>query len=252
MTPPGHALITGATGQLGEAVARLLAARGWSLSLTALEAGVADLAAVLDAGPGGAEARALDIQDAAALGSWIEVRHAERPFDRVILNAGLGGPVPDGGVIEPAERCRQLVAVNLVGVLNALQASLPLLQAQGRGRIVLLGSLSALVGYPRAPVYAATKAALRALALSLHPGLRAQGIGLTLASPGFLASPMADGRGGWRPFAIGPEQAALRIVEAAARGRAEASFPLPMALFVRGLALLPIGLREAVYRLASK
>jgi len=253
MNAPGHVLITGATGQLGVALSRKLAAKARRLSLCALDRDeLEELRAALrrDFLPPVSVA-ALDVRDERALGTWIGELHANHPIDWVIMNAGLGGQVAAGEIMEPPERTVALVDVNLKGVLNALHAALPLLLKQGHGQLVIVSSLSALIGYDKAPVYAATKAALRVLALSLRPALRGRGVGLTLACPGFLDQPMHHGRAGWRPFAIGAEAAADKIVSAAQKGSDQLHFPFSMSALVRALALMPLPLRDVVYRRLS-
>ncbi len=253
MNAPGHVLITGATGQLGAALSRKLAAQARRLSLCALDQEELDALGVTlrrDYLPPVATA-ALDVRDGDALAAWVGALNAAHPIDWVIMNAGLGGQLAAGEVMETPERTAELVDVNLKGVLNVLHSALPLLLRQGHGQLVIVSSLSALIGYDKAPVYAATKAALRVLALSLRPALRGQGVSLTLVCPGFLDQPMQAGRAGWRPFSITAEAAADKIVRAAERGSAQLHFPFSMTTLVRTLALLPLPLRDAVYRRLS-
>ncbi|MCP4380461.1 MAG: SDR family NAD(P)-dependent oxidoreductase [Hyphomicrobiales bacterium] len=253
MTAFPHVLITGATGQLGSALTDRLAERCHRLSLCALEEDkLADQAArVTRQHDIAVTATALDVRDEAALNEWIRSSDAEMPIDLAIMNAGIGGQVGPGAMIESPDRSAALVDANLNGVLHTLHAVLPQMLARGRGHLVVVSSLSAVIGYDRAPVYAATKAALRVLCLSLRPSLSARGIGLTLACPGFLDSPMQDGHHPWRPFSLSPQAAADAIVTAAGKRRAQTHFPLTMAALVRTLALMPLPLREAIYRRLS-
>lgn len=194
----------------------------------------------------------VDVRDAAAMAAWIEACGKAQPIDWVIVNAGLGGQVKTEEVIEPAPRSADVVSVNLLGALNVVHAALPQLRRGTDPRLVLISSLSAFIGFDKAPVYAATKAAVRILGLSLRPALLELGIGLTIACPGFLTQPMATGAGGWRPFSVDAETAAKKIVDAAEAGRAQISFPLGMAAVVRALSIMPIAMRERAYRRLSR
>lgn len=249
-----HALVTGASGQLGSCICRLLASKDCRLSLCSLDGnGLEELVRSL---PPDGRARTtttiVDVRDAAALVAWIEACGEAQPIDWVVVNAGLGGQVKPEEVIEPAPRSADVVNVNLLGALNVIHAALPELRRGTDPRFVLISSLSALIGFDKAPVYAATKAAIRVLGLSLRPALADQGIGLTIACPGFLGRPMATGSHGWRPFSIDAEAAAKTIVAAAEAGRAQISFPLAMAAVVRALSMMPIAMRERVYRRLSR
>lgn len=250
---PEHALLTGATGQLGSALVGQLAGRCSRLSLCALEDQELKDQATQVANRHGIAVAAtpLDVRDPLLVKAWIEACDADMPIDLVVMNAGIGGQIEPGALLESPERTVDLIDANLHGVLHTLHAILPLMQARGHGHLIVVSSLSALIGYDKAPVYAATKAALRVLCLSLRPSLAAQGIGLTVACPGFLDQPMHNGHDGWRPFSITPEAAAAKIVGAGLRGKGQIHFPPAMAAMVRTLSFMPLPVREAVYRQLS-
>lgn len=250
MSRSDHVLITGATGQLGVALADRMAGKADRLSLCALEqdALVALRQRLERKHHVAVSTWALDVRDQATVSAWVDNAHAVAPIDWVIMNAGIGGQIANGSLMEEPERAVDLVGANLIGVLNTLHAALPLMRQQRRGRLVMISSLSALIGFDKAPVYAATKAALKVLALSLRPALTAEGISITVVCPGFLAQPMQNGHHGWRPFAVGAEAAARKIVDAAERGAAQRHFPLAMTALLRVLSLMPVPLREATYR----
>ncbi len=248
MSWPEHAALLGASGLLGSALTRALADRTKRLSLADPEA--ANLEALTD-GLGDQHrtqisSTCLDIRDAPAVASWIETSHQEIPIDWLVVNAGLTGIAEEGAFMEAPERGLDLIATNLTGHISALQASLPLLRARGSGRIVLVCSLSALLGFSKAPIYAATKAGLRTLVFSLRPQAKRAGIDLTLACPGFLARPPGPGVAASRPFQISPEAAAKRILAGAAAGKTQILFPRRLVLLIRLLSLLPMSLRDRI------
>ncbi len=243
---PRHACLIGGAGLLGSALAEALAARGCRLSLCGLkEQELAALAGVLEARHGVQVAcRQLDVRDAGALAQWIEDCHETAPLDWLVINAGMVGIAEEGLLMESPARSADLVATNLTGVINALQPALPLFRGRPAARIVIVSSASALIGYSGAPVYAATKAALRGLFFSLRPGTRRAGISLSIACPGFLIKPAGPGVATSRPFQISPEEAARRILRATAAGKAQIFFPRRLFLLIRLLSLLPLSWRD--------
>lgn len=247
--PPGCAIIVGAGGQLGASLANELAAAGCDLGLCGLDGPA--LAALADRlrGRHAVDVRheEVDVTRPDRLALFFSTCRARRPVDWVVVSAGVGGARADGGVMEDVATAERMVAVNLSGALTAIRLALDLFDGRRPGRIVVVASLAAYIGSAESPVYAATKAGLRAACLSLRPALAARGIGVTIANPGFLADRVADGAASWRPFAVPADVAARRIVEAAIRGRAEIAFPWQMAWLVRLLASLPVRLRERVY-----
>ncbi len=246
MTWPRHAAVLGASGLLGTALTEALAAKSDRLSLAGLEDDdLAVLAAKVKAGQGiDATSEVIDIRDPSTVARWLKDRNREQRIDWLVVNAGLTGIAEEDAFLEAPARCTDLVETNLLGPIHALETALPLMQGQGGGRIILVSSLSALLGYSQAPVYAATKAGLRALTYSLRPTARQGGIELTLACPGFLARPPAPGVATSRPFQVEPRIAAGRILKAAAAGRAEVLFPRRLVFLLRLLSLLPVRHRE--------
>ncbi|MEV0582922.1 SDR family oxidoreductase [Nonomuraea sp. NPDC050310] len=148
------ALITGASRGLGLALARSLAAAGWTLVLTAR--GEEDLRAV--AGELGALALPGDVADPA---HRAELALAVPELDLLVNNAsGLGGIRPLAGY--PLDGFRELLETNLTAPLALTQEVLPALRAR-RGAVVNVTSDAATGGYPGWGGYGATKAALEQL-----------------------------------------------------------------------------------------
>ncbi len=175
------ALITGAAGGIGAAVARACAARGDRVVIADLDT---------DNGPRlakelGAIFVTTDVSDPAA--SIAAVEAAEGSFGRldlVMLNAGIGlleGPVER----IPIETYRRMVAVNVDGVFFGLQAAVPALRRAGGGSIVATASLAGLVPTPPTPIYGLTKHAVVGLVRSAAISLAEQGITVAAIAPGF-------------------------------------------------------------------
>ena len=225
-------LITGASSGIGAALAHQFAAEGADVALLArrrdrLEALAAEIqktghrAAVIacDVSRNG------DLERAAG-----EARAAFGKIDVVVANAGFGvvGPLDTLSL----EDYRRQLETNLFGVLRTVYATLEDLK-RTRGRLVLVGSVSGHLGVPGSTAYTMSKFAVRGLAQSLGHELAAYGVAVTLISPGFVESELAqvDNRGVYRPAArrrpiprlivMSAERAARKIVTAVARRRRE-------------------------------
>ncbi|WP_158228224.1 SDR family NAD(P)-dependent oxidoreductase [Pseudonocardia sp. MH-G8] len=189
MTPPPVAVLTGAGGGLGAAVATALAAAGSPVACADLDAGAAQRTAeaVIAAG-GAATAHAVDVTDPTAVSGWHEaVRSALGPAGIVVNAAGAmdrGGP----SELDHAGFMR-VVDVNLGGTYAVIREFLPDLADAGRGRIVNIASIAGLVGYPF-PSYTASKSGVVGLTRSLLIDLWGTGITINAVCPGAMDTAM--------------------------------------------------------------
>jgi uncharacterized protein len=219
-------LLTGATGGLGDAIARELHGRGAQLILTGrrmevLEARAAEL---------GARALAADLGNRAdvdrLLGEAGEV-------DILVANAALPGAGRlDDFSIEEIDRTLE---VNLRSPIAMAQALAPAMARRGAGHLLFVSSLSGKAATSLSSLYNATKFGLRGFALGLRPELRAQNVGVSVVCPGFIrdAGLFADS-GAKLPPGVGtrsPQDVAQAVAEAIERNRAEVDVaPLPLRL----------------------
>lgn len=237
------ALLTGATGGLGRAIAAALASRGAKLTLSARRAeALEELAAQLP----GEEHRVLpsDLAEPSAA-ERLAVEAGE--VDVLVANAGL----PGAGLLtdfSPDEIDRAL-RVNLEAPMLLARALFPAMVERGSGHLVFVSSLSGKVASPRTSIYNATKFGLRGFALGLRADLGPKGVGVSLVSPGFIreAGMFADS-GAKPPPGMGtgrPEQVGAAVARAIERDRAEiAVAPIPQrALAHFGLASPGISVR---------
>ena len=187
-----RALVTGASGEIGAAIARRLAAAGFHLVVHAnsrLDAARA-LAAGIVADGGSAEAVAFDVADRAACAAAIEALLAGGPVQVLINTAG----VHDDAVL-PAMRPEQWDRVIDVSVHGFFNVTRPLLLPMIRtrwGRIVNVSSVAALTGNRGQVNYAAAKAALHGATRALSLEVASRGVTVNVVAPGIVASPMAD------------------------------------------------------------
>jgi len=132
-----------------------------------------------------------------------------------------------------------MVATNLNGPLNCLDAVLPTLLAQGKGGIGIVASIAGLSGLPHALIYGPTKAALINLCESLYLDLRPRGIGVYLIDPGFVATPLTAGNEFKMPALIPASTAAEELLRGIERGEFHIHFPKRFTNWLRLLRLLP-------------
>jgi short-subunit dehydrogenase len=213
----GNVLVTGATGGIGQAIARAFADRGASLILTGRRADVLEgLAGELRA-----RAVACDLADRA----YLEHLVAETsPVDVLIANAAL----PASGVLTELtqEQIDRMLEVNLRAPIALARALAPGMIERRRGHMVFISSLAGKAASPASSIYSATKFGLRGFALGLREDLRPHQVGVSVVLPGFIsdAGLFADAGDIKLPPGIGtrtPEQVAAAVIGAIERNRAE-------------------------------
>lgn len=146
------------------------------------------------------------------------------------------------------EQSQSIVDVNFKGMLNVVHVVLPRLQRQGKGQLVLCGSVAGYRGLPNAQPYSATKAAIINFAESLYTENKGTGVDIKLISPGFVRTPMTDKNDFTMPMIIEPAQAAEAIANGLTRPGFEIHFPKRFTFFMKLLALLPYPLYFAISR----
>ncbi len=193
MTLTGRTVaLTGASGGIGRATARLLAARGATVVLGARRAEPLDtLAEEIRAAGGHALVRATDVRRRENLEALVATA-VERTgrLDAIVNSAGVG-PISRFEALR-VEDWEAMIDVNLRGTLFGIAAALPAFSRQGFGHVINVVSTAGLKVVPTMGVYAATKNAVRtateALRQEAGPGLR-----VTEVSPGMTATDFAGG-----------------------------------------------------------
>src|SRR5262245_35912120 len=174
---PTTVLITGASRGLGRALALAYAAPGRRLALVARNPDLLSYTARL-CEMRGAEVlqKPCDVTDAAALTGFVATVQAGGAIDLVIANAGdFWGNGPNGA-LEPLERARNQLKVNLEGAILTVNAVLGRMRERKQGHIALIASLAALQPFADAPAYSASKAGLDAYCVGLRELLAPEGI----------------------------------------------------------------------------
>lgn len=227
--------IIGASTGIGAETARLLLAKGARVALTARRADL--LNEIADSNPNALVA-AMDVTDhAAVLATRDAILRQWDGFDLVLLVAGSYQEMrADSFDLAVAN---QMIALNLGGVLNCLDAVLPGLLAQGTGGIGIVASVVGFRGLPKALVYGPTKAALINLCESLYLDLRPRGIAVHLITPGFVDTPLTQSNDFPMPALMSATDAAQALVHGLERGQFHIHFPRRFSNFLRLLRLLP-------------
>ncbi|CAA7622031.1 Uncharacterized oxidoreductase MXAN_5909 [Candidatus Terasakiella magnetica] len=245
MSPPVSILITGASSGLGAGLAQAYARPGTALFLSGRDA--ARLEAVAEACRAlGAESHTsiTDVTDAAAVARWVEASHQRQPLDLVIANAGISGGTFGGA--ESAEQTRAIFAVNVDGVVNTIMPAIALMREQGRGQVAIMSSLAAFRGFPGAPAYGASKAAVRLWGEGLRGLVADDGIRVSVICPGFVTTPMTAVNTFAMPFLMDVERAVEIITAGLARNRGRIAFPWPMHVLARMAGCLPSAWMDAI------
>lgn len=190
---PRRALITGASGGIGAAIARRLAADGFAVVLHAnrhLDRARL-LAGAIAAEGGTAEAIAFDVTDQAACAEACARLEAAGPIQVVVHNAGSHDDAVFAGM-RPGQ-WRDVIDVNLNGFYNVCQPlTLPMLRTRW-GRIIALSSVAGQVGNRGQANYAAAKAGLHGACRSLAIELASRGVTVNCVAPGIIDTGMASG-----------------------------------------------------------
>lgn len=234
----GVAWVTGASSGIGAAVALELARRGWTVAISARRTEALEaVAREADGLPGRIVAHAGDVTDAQAMRGVVEtIETIHGPIALAFLNAGIASG--QGRAID-AETVERVVATNLLGVAKSLFAVQPCMTARGRGQIAVNASLVGYRGLPGAAAYGAAKAGAIYLCEALRFDCAAAGIRLQLVNPGFVETPMTQGRSFPMPFMLTAEEGARRIVDGFERGGFEITFPRRLAWLLKAARLLP-------------
>jgi NAD(P)-dependent dehydrogenase (short-subunit alcohol dehydrogenase family) len=174
------ALVTGASSGIGRATAQALAEAGFTVVGTSR---VATKAPPLD----GVTFVELDVTDADSVRGAVE-QVVER-FGRVDLlvnNAGLGlaGAAEESSI----GQTKAVFDVNVFGAIRMTTAVLPLMRAQGSGRVVNVSSVLGFIPAPFMAAYAATKHAIEGYSESLDHEVREHGVRVLLVEPGYTST----------------------------------------------------------------
>ena len=193
MPAPPLVLVTGASSGIGAAVAREFATRGARLALVARSADrLAGVVSECEERGGDARAFVCDVTDDRAVEAMADaVRQWAGTPDVVLNNAGAFVP---GGVLETTvDGFRQQLEVNAVSAFAVTRAFLGGMLERGSGRVLMMGSVASVRGYPGGAAYGAAKHAMLGLARALREEAKGTGVSVTTLLPGAVRTGSWDG-----------------------------------------------------------
>jgi meso-butanediol dehydrogenase/(S,S)-butanediol dehydrogenase/diacetyl reductase len=184
-----RALVTGASGGIGRAIAVRLAADGATVICSGRNvAALEETSELVEAAGGTAAVIRLDLRD---VGAIAELPQMCGPIDTLVANSGVSGPTAPAWEVEPEEWDATL-RVNLTGGFLMARALLPDMLERGSGSVVFIGSTTAARPLPGRASYAASKSALVGLVRSLALDAGPFGVRVNLVTPGPTAGDRLD------------------------------------------------------------
>jgi short-subunit dehydrogenase len=238
-------IVTGAASGIGQELCRSFARRGAKIGL-------------IDRQKGKLEAFADQLSQAGVhcAAAVVDVRQREQVQDAVRQIVDALGPadilIPCAGICRAStvddlkiSQLEEIVQVNFLGMVYAIEAVLPSMLERNSGQIVGISSMAGVRGIPFEPAYSASKAAVAGYLESLRSELRQRGITVTTVFPGYVQTPLLDeinammGADMSRGNAFTASAAAVRIIKALERRSSYVYFPRPLGLSVRLSRLMP-------------
>jgi short-subunit dehydrogenase len=206
-------LLSGATGGIGRAIAADLAGAGARLVLSSRsEEPLRELARSL---PGGGRRHRVIVTDLSDAGAPDRLAAEAGDLDGMVANAALQA----GGRLESftSEQAARALRVNLEAPVLMARALVPALVKKGEGHLVFIASMSGKAASPLSSLYNASKFGLRGFAFGLRQDLHADGIGVSLVSPGFVREAGMFAQTGAKPPALMGSTTPKRVAEAVVR-----------------------------------
>ena len=239
--------MTGASSGIGEALAVALARKGAVMGLIARrEKLLAELAAKCETAGGTARVFACDVTDADALQKAADDFRAEfGHIDVMIANAGIGGNNKETREYRP-DAVKRLIDINLLGAANAVHAVVRPMIERKSGHLVAISSLAGFRGLPKSAAYSASKAGMTAFFESVRLDVAKHNIDVTIIQPGFIKTPLTEGRTANMPFLMELDDAIPLFIKAIERKKRFSAFPWQLATIVRAGKFMPSWLYDRV------
>ena len=188
-----HALVTGASGDLGSAIARRLAKAGCHVWVHASSqpARAESVVASIRADGGSADAVVFDVTDAVTVQQELPRLLEQHTIDILVNNAGVHDDAAFPGMT--AAQWQRVLQVNLDGFFHVTQPLTMPMVRQRWGRIINISSVAALAGNRGQVNYAAAKGGLQAATRALSLELASRNITVNAVAPGIIAGSMTEG-----------------------------------------------------------
>lgn len=247
--PFRNAVLTGACGGLGRALARELLAAGAQVALVGMNRPVLEALAAI--APDRCAVYTPDVADSAAMQAmavdWIG--RAGVP-DLVVANAGVAGGFDTAEASDLAVM-RRMLEINLLGPATTFQPFLQTWRGQGgaeRGALVGVASIAGWRGMPGNGAYCASKGGLIRYLESLRAECRGSGIRVHTVSPGYLRTTLTAGNRFAMPGLLEPGDAARALLDGVAAGREHIVLPRRIGWLANALGWMPARWHDALLR----
>ena len=242
---PLRVIISGASGGLGLALARLYLEHGATVAVFARRGEL--LQALATEFPDQVHCYVLDVRDVAA------VQNAANDFiaragvpDVVIANAGVSvGTLTE--YAEDLDAFQQVMDINVLGMVKTFQPFVAAMRAARSGSLVGIASVAGFRGLPGAGAYSASKAAAISYLESLRVELHGSGVKVVTICPGYIKTRMTAVNPYPMPFILDADEAARRMVRAIARQTSYSVIPWQMDWVGRVLKILPNWLYDRLF-----
>lgn len=243
-------VITGASAGIGYALAQHYAKPNVTLGLIGRNiARLADIAAICRQQGADVVTATVDVTDTNALKDWLLEFDRQSPVDLLIANAGVTSILPNNSDAEPWESVCKVLDVNIYGVFNTIHPLLEPMRKRQRGQIAIVSSLAAFRGMPISPSYCASKAAVKSYGEALRGWLQHDGVQVSVICPGFVKSDLSDQFPEPKLLMISASKAARIIQQGLSKNKALISFPFPLDLGMKFLALTPAWFANWIFNL---
>ncbi len=192
----------------------------------------------------------LDVTDRSATKHVIS-QFAEGSLDLVIASAGINYGKPDIDNLIDHEIEQKIFAVNLNGVLHTFEAALQIMLPNKSGHLVAMASGSGFAGFPQAPAYCASKAAVITYCESLATRLYPEGIRITTVAPGYVDTPLPRATNPdfeKFPWVLSAKEAAKRIKRAIEKKKELFIFPFPIYISTYIMHRMPRWIFRSLFR----
>ena len=242
---PLRVIISGASGGLGLALARLYLEHGATVAVFARRGEL--LQTLATEFPDQVHCYVLDVRDVAA------VQNAANDFiaragvpDVVIANAGVSvGTLTE--YAEDLDAFQQVMDINVLGMVKTFQPFVAAMRAARSGSLVGIASVAGFRGLPGAGAYSASKAAAISYLESLRVELHGSGVKVVTICPGYIKTRMTAVNPYPMPFILDADEAARRMVRAIARQTSYSVIPWQMDWVGRVLKILPNWLYDRLF-----
>lgn len=239
-----NAVLTGACGGLGQALARQLINQGTAVALVGLHQPA--LQNLADLAPTRCAVYTPDVANSAAIQAMASDWMARFGTpDLVIANAGVAGGYDTAEASDLAVM-RRMLEINLLGAATTFQPFVNPMRVQRGGALVGVASIAGWRGMPGNGAYCASKAGLIRYLESLRAELRGDGISVSTVCPGYLRTALTAGNQFAMPGLMEPEAAAHALLAAVRQRRTHIVLPARIGWLARLLGLLPDALHDRI------